>query len=80
MWKAGETVIALLLDHNADVNATARLNSKIMNPYEMALHRGSFVAALTIQRFVARDLPDGCVREDALHWCVCVRLFQSRLL
>ena len=38
MWKEGGSVIALLLDHNADVNATARLNSNLMNAYEMALH------------------------------------------
>ena len=68
MWKEGGPVIALLLDHNADVNATARLNSEMMNAYEMALHTGNSVAVRTVERFVARDLPDGCDQENALHW------------
>jgi hypothetical protein len=61
-----DQIVALLLEHSADVNLTAKRNSKVMNAYEMALHKGCHATAQRIVDFVARNLPDGAVLENIL--------------
>jgi hypothetical protein len=66
LWPEGEPVVALLLKHRANANLTAKLNSKTMNAYQMALHKGHHGAAKTIERVAARTLPHGHVLGNLL--------------
>ena len=49
LWPEGEPVVALLLEHRANPNLTAKLNSKNMNAYQMALHKRNEGAADMIE-------------------------------
>lgn len=54
LWPKGERVVALLLQHRADPSLTAKLKSKTMNAYQMALHHGNQTVAKIIQSWDCR--------------------------
>ena len=58
LWPEGEPVVALLLEHRANPNLTAKLNSKTMNAYQMALHKRNAGAADMIECATAHTLPN----------------------
>ena len=51
--------MALLLEHRANTNLRARLKSKFMNAYQMAVHKGNQGAAKMTERAAAHTLPHG---------------------
>ena len=63
--QSGE-IVKLLLKFGAKPCQVAKLKSKNMNAYEMALLKNNEVAAQVIEEFVGRTLPEGCLQKDWL--------------
>ena len=43
LWLEGESIVARLIEHQANLNLTAKFNSKTMNAYnyQLSLHKGN---------------------------------------
>lgn len=59
--------MSLLLDHKANPRLAAKLKSKYMNAYEMALLKGHEGVAKIIKTAAASMVPEGFVLENWLH-------------